>query len=139
MGVLLQGFLLSILSISAQIQWMPQHFQSCKTDNHLLNERISPTNDSLLAFSQEYYVIREYLAPGWLVTVQACLTVGFILTFTALGILALELMRLPLKIVLQYEWIMTKTSYICLAVASKYFRNVCRLHKCHKNDYFFYL
>lgn len=64
-------------------------------------------------------MIREYLVPGWLLTVQACLTLGFILTFVALGILALELVRWPLKIVLQYEYVMTKVAFYCLLVASK--------------------
>lgn len=69
--------------------------------------------------SQEYYVIREYLVPAWLLTVQACITIGFILTFVALGILALELIRWPLKIVLQYEYMMTKIAFICVLIASK--------------------
>lgn len=69
---------------------------------------------------QEYYVIREYLVPGWLLATQACLTLGFVLTFFALGVLALELIRWPLKIVLQYEYIMTKVAFICLLTASKY-------------------
>lgn len=64
-------------------------------------------------------MIREYLLPGWLLTVQICITLGFILTFLTLGLLALELVRWPLKTVLQYEWLMTKISYIALAVASK--------------------
>lgn len=66
-------------------------------------------------------MIREYLLPGWLLTVQICITLAFILTFLTLGLLALELVRWPLKTVLQYEWLMTKISHIALAVASKYF------------------
>lgn len=69
--------------------------------------------------SQEYYVIREYLVPAWLLATQACVTVGFLLTFFALGVLAFEMVRWPLKIVLQYEYMMTKVAYICLLVASK--------------------
>lgn len=68
---------------------------------------------------QEYYVIREYLVPAWLLFVQACITIAFILAFTTLIILALELVRWPLKIVLQYEWLMTKVSCICLTISSK--------------------
>lgn len=63
-------------------------------------------------------MIREYLLPGWLLAVQVCITLGFILTFVTLGGLALILMRWPLKIVLQYEWLMTKISFISLAIAS---------------------
>lgn len=69
-------------------------------------------------FSHEYYVIREYLVPAWLLATQACVTVGFLLTFFALGVLALEMVRWPLKIVLQYEYIMSKVAYISLLVAS---------------------
>lgn len=64
-------------------------------------------------------MIREYLLPPWLLFVQICVTVGFILTFITLGILALELVRWPLKTVLQYEWLMTKISFIALAIASE--------------------
>lgn len=63
-------------------------------------------------------MIREYLLPGWLLTVQVCITLAFILTFVTLGGLALVLIRWPLKIVLQYEWLMTKISFIALAIAS---------------------
>lgn len=67
-------------------------------------------------------MIREYLLPGWLLTVQICITLAFVSTFVTLGLLALELIRWPLKTVLQYEWLMTKISHIALAVSSKYFR-----------------
>lgn len=64
-------------------------------------------------------MIREYLLPGWLLTVQIWITFALIITFLTLGVLALELVRWPLKAVLQYEWLMTKISFIALAVASK--------------------
>lgn len=64
-------------------------------------------------------MIREYLLPGWLLAVQVCITLAFILTFLTLGMLALELCRWPLKTVLQYEWLMTKIAHITLAIASK--------------------
>lgn len=69
-------------------------------------------------FSHEYYVIREWLVPGWLMLVQAFVTMSFILIFNALGVLALEVTRWPLKIVLQYEWIMTRISFVCVAVSA---------------------
>lgn len=68
---------------------------------------------------QDYYMIREYLLPGWLLFVQICITLAFIITFLALGLLALELIRWPLKIVLQYEWLMTRIACFALGVASK--------------------
>lgn len=64
-------------------------------------------------------MIREYLLPGWLLFVQICITLAFIITFLVLGLLALELVRWPLKIVLQYEWIMTRIACFALGVASK--------------------
>lgn len=64
-------------------------------------------------------MIREYLLPGWLLTVQVCITLAFVLTFLTLGMLALELIRWPLKTVLQYEWLLTKISYIALGVSSE--------------------
>lgn len=69
-------------------------------------------------FSHDYYMIREYLLPGWLLAVQICITLAFILTFVTLGGLALILIRWPLKIVLQYEWLMAKIAHISLAIAS---------------------
>lgn len=73
---------------------------------------------------QEYYVIREWLVPGWLITVQAFITIAFILTFFSLGVMALELIRWPLKTVLQYEWLMTRVSYICCAISSNYYLKI---------------
>lgn len=64
-------------------------------------------------------MIREYLLPGWLLTVQICITLGFILTLFTLGVLALVSIRWPLKTVLQYEWMMTKMCYIATLIASK--------------------
>lgn len=65
-------------------------------------------------------MIREYLLPGWLLSVQICITLSFVLTFVTLGVLALELIRWPLKIMLQYEWLFTKMSYIALSIASMF-------------------
>lgn len=64
-------------------------------------------------------MIREYLLPGWLLFVQICITFAFVLTFLTLGMLALELIRWPLKTVLQFEWLMTRISFIALAIASE--------------------
>lgn len=68
---------------------------------------------------QEYYVIREWLVPGWLMAVQAFITLAFILTYFSLGVLALEIIRYPLKIVLQYEWIITRVCCICVGISSE--------------------
>lgn len=105
----------------------PKHFNGC----HNIFSHVSYSlNGSLFIyececelwikpFLQDYYMIREYLLPGWLLTVQICITLAFVLTFLTLGLLALELVRWPLKTVLQYEWLMTRISFIALAVASR--------------------
>lgn len=51
--------------------------------------------------------------------VQACVTLAFLSTFQALALLALVVIRLPLKGVLQYEWLMIRISYLCTAGACK--------------------
>ncbi|CAO1402483.1 unnamed protein product [Diamesa hyperborea] len=66
-------------------------------------------------FSHEYYVIREWLLPGWLMAVQTFITLAFIYTFVALGIMACEIVRYPLKFVLRYEWLLTTISFIGIA------------------------
>lgn len=68
-------------------------------------------------FSREYYVIREWLLPGWLMVVQTCVTLSFLLTIGALVIMSLELIRWPLKFVLQYEWVLTKASFYCISIS----------------------
>uniref|UniRef100_A0A0K8TQ20 Putative conserved plasma membrane protein n=1 Tax=Tabanus bromius TaxID=304241 RepID=A0A0K8TQ20_TABBR len=69
-------------------------------------------------FGQEFYVIREYLVPGWLMAVQTFVTIAFLLTIIGMVTLSLELIRWPLKTVLRYEWIMTRISFICNSVSS---------------------
>lgn len=71
-------------------------------------------------FSREYYVIREWLLPGWLMVVQFFVTMSFLLTFAALVIMSLELIRWPLKFVLQFEWVLTKISFHFIASSCKW-------------------
>jgi hypothetical protein len=63
-------------------------------------------------------VIREWLLPGWLMAVQGFVTLAFINTFTALGIMACQVIRYPLKTVLRYEWLLTTCSFIAVSVSS---------------------
>jgi heme/copper-type cytochrome/quinol oxidase subunit 1 len=67
---------------------------------------------------QEYYVIREYLLPGWLMAVQTFVTLAFIDTFVALGIMACEVCRYPLKFVLRYEWLLTTISFVAVTASA---------------------
>ncbi|XP_050085503.1 uncharacterized protein LOC126571217 [Anopheles aquasalis] len=69
-------------------------------------------------FSEEYYVIREYLLPGWLMVVQGFVTISFLFTFGSLIIMACELIRWPLKFVLRYEWLLTSISFAGIASSS---------------------
>lgn len=70
-------------------------------------------------FSQEYYVIREWLIPGWLMVVQTFVTLALMLSFSAQTLAALTLIRWPLKFVLRYEWLLTSLCFLFNATASK--------------------
>lgn len=70
-------------------------------------------------FSEEYYLIREWLLPPWLMAVQAFVTMSFLLSFGAQIIMALQLCRYPLNFVLQYEWILSSIDFVCCATTSK--------------------
>jgi len=55
-------------------------------------------------FSQEYYVIWEWLLPGWLMAVQAFMTLGLIFSCLAQITATLLLTRWPLNFVFRYQW-----------------------------------
>jgi len=69
-------------------------------------------------YSDEYYVIREWLLPGWLLAIQAWMTLSFILSFGSLVIIALIVVRYPLRFILHYEWLLTGIVFVCTAVSS---------------------
>jgi uncharacterized membrane protein (DUF485 family) len=50
--------------------------------------------------------------------VQTFVTLAFILTFVALGFMACEIVRYPLKTVLRYEWLFTTCSFFAVSVSS---------------------
>lgn len=91
-------------------------------------------------FSQEYYVIREYLLPPWLMAVQAFVTMSFLLSFGAQVIMALQLCRYPLDFVLQYEWILSGISFICTATTTVFmFFAICVFGASHaRRDWLLY-
>lgn len=64
-------------------------------------------------------MIREYLLPGWLMAVQTFVTLAFMYTFAALGIMACEIVRWPLRFVLRYEWLLTTISFVGVAGSCK--------------------
>ena len=71
-------------------------------------------------FSQEYYVLREWLLPGWLMVVQAFVTLSLLLSFLGQALIAMILVRLPLRFVLRYEWLLSGIACVCSAITSKY-------------------
>lgn len=68
---------------------------------------------------QEFHVIREWLLPGWLMTVQAFVTLALIFSFLAQVLQALVIVRWPLRTVLRYEWMFVSVSFSLVALASK--------------------
>lgn len=91
-------------------------------------------------FSQEYYVIREWLLPGWLMSVQAFVTLALILSFVAQILLAGVLIRWPLESVLRYEWIYTGVSFICTGLASFFLFLAVAIFggNCYRRDWLLY-
>ncbi|KAL7292760.1 uncharacterized protein LOC106651473 [Trichogramma pretiosum] len=69
-------------------------------------------------FSQEYFVLREWLLPGWLMVVQAMVTISLILSFSGQVILVLILIRFPLKMVLENEWFLSTIVASCNSITS---------------------
>jgi hypothetical protein len=69
-------------------------------------------------FSREFYVIREWLLPPWLMAVQAFVTMSFLLSFGCQVMMALQLVRWPLEFVLQYEWILSTIDFVCVTTTT---------------------
>lgn len=69
-------------------------------------------------------MIREWLLPGWLMAVQAFVTLALILSLSAQIVLACVVVRWPLRAVLRYEWICVTFAFVCVACASEYFLSI---------------
>uniref|UniRef100_A0A8D9DR50 Protein with signal anchor n=1 Tax=Cacopsylla melanoneura TaxID=428564 RepID=A0A8D9DR50_9HEMI len=69
-------------------------------------------------YSSEYYVIREWLLPGWLLFIQMCVTLSFIFSFSAQIILGGIVTRYPLQLVLMYEYLLTMVSFALTAASA---------------------
>lgn len=75
---------------------------------------------------------------GWLMVVQAFVTLGLILSFTAQIIIALELVRWPLRFVLKYEYLLSGIAFVCnatcgnlvLVFVSKHITHILTLLTC---------
>ncbi|CAB3365455.1 Hypothetical predicted protein [Cloeon dipterum] len=63
-------------------------------------------------FSHELYLIREWLVPGWLMVVQTCVTLALILSIISQVLIACIVCRYPLRLVLEYEWLLSGICFI---------------------------
>ena len=100
MGILLQSFSLSKLSIRQTVRWMPLHLQS----------RILCYLGVAVAryFNSPYRSIKgidnHITFTGWLMAVQAFMTLGLIFSCLAQITATLLLTRWPLNFVFRYQW-----------------------------------
>ena len=66
-------------------------------------------------YSQEYFVIREWLLPGWLLFCEIFMVLAVIASLSNLSVLAMIVIRYPKHFVLKYEWIL---SSICFGLTA---------------------
>lgn len=69
-------------------------------------------------YSSEYYVIREWLLPGWLLFIQLCVTLAFTFSYSAQIIQSCIIVRYPLQLILTYEYLATMVSFLLTAVSA---------------------
>ncbi|KAI5713933.1 hypothetical protein M8J76_008120 [Diaphorina citri] len=69
-------------------------------------------------YSSEYYVIREWLLPGWLLFIQMSVTLAFIFSYSSQIILSGIVVRYPLQMVLTYEYLLTMVSFVLTAASA---------------------
>lgn len=91
-------------------------------------------------FSHEFYVIREWLLPGWLMAVQFFVTLSLILSFISQVLLVCVIVRYPLRIVLRYEWMFVSSSFIMVAMTSVYLFLAVAIFggNCYRRDWLLY-
>jgi len=91
-------------------------------------------------YSEEYYVIREWLLPGWLLVIQAFVTLAFLLSYFGQAVLVMLLVRFPLKFVLENEWLLSSTISICngIAAALIFLSVVIFGSQCRRRDWLMY-
>lgn len=66
-------------------------------------------------------ILSKCFVAGWLLAIQAWMTIAFLLSFGSLVIIALIVIRYPLRGILHYEWLLTGIAFICTSVACKQF------------------
>jgi len=69
-------------------------------------------------YSKEYHIIREWLLPGWMLAVQTFFTLAFMASLATQILLASLVVRWPLGLVIQNEWILTFISCLGNATAA---------------------
>ncbi|XP_041973579.1 uncharacterized protein LOC121729216 [Aricia agestis] len=91
-------------------------------------------------FGEELYKIREWLLPAWLMAVQTFVTLALMLSFTAQILLACVIIRLPLRIVLRYEWIFVSISFTLVALSSFFLFLAVAVFggNCYRRDFLMY-
>lgn len=118
LGVLLRAIQISVLPVPETVRRLPLHIQPSKWTPYWFFGPSEASNWAFIVF-QEYYVIREWLLPGWMMFVQALVTLALILSLFCQVVLALVCIRWPLRPILRYEWMCTGISFVCTASASK--------------------
>ncbi|VVC26338.1 PMP-22/EMP/MP20/Claudin superfamily [Cinara cedri] len=69
-------------------------------------------------FSEEYYVIREWLLPGWLLFLELCMTLALLLSLGTLALIASILTRYPQRLVLKYEYMLSAACFLATSVSA---------------------
>lgn len=69
-------------------------------------------------FSEEYYVIREWLLPGWLLFLELCMTLATLLSLGTLAIIAAVITRYPQRLVLKYEYMLSAACFLAATTST---------------------
>ncbi|CAB0018105.1 unnamed protein product [Nesidiocoris tenuis] len=69
-------------------------------------------------YSFEFHIIREWLLPAWLLSIQTLVTLALMFSFGAQLLAALTVVRYPLKQVLKYEWLLSAIIFSSVAAAA---------------------
>lgn len=88
-------------------------------------------------FSEEYYVIREWLLPGlllqfillkyinfqllyfegWLLFLELCMTLALLLSLGTLAMIAAVITRYPQRLVLKYEYMLSAACFLATTIS----------------------
>lgn len=85
-------------------------FENFRFPYHQFPKRFSGCH---YVYSFEYYVIREWLLPGWLLAVQTFVTLSLMASLFSQVMIALVVTRYPLRYILSYEWLLSGMIFGC--------------------------